>query len=285
MTGAAPAASVVLATYRQPEWLRKTLWGFGAQTTRDFEILVADDGSGPETAAVVNEAARDIAVPVRHVWHEDRGYRKCVILNRAVLEARSGYLIFSDGDCVPRRDFVATHLGLRRPGRFLSGGALRLPPDLSRNLDRDDIESGRFARTDWLVRRGWRPGRRRLRLTANRTAATWLDLLTPTGATWNGGNASIDTADVLRVNGFEASLGYGGQDREFGARLENAGVRGVQVRHRAVLLHLDHPRPYRTEESIRVNRAARAEVSGSGRIRAREGIEELAAAPGTTEDA
>lgn len=281
MSAASPAVSVVLATYRQPDWLRKVLWGYAVQSTRDFEILVADDGSGDETAEVVAEAARELPVPVRHVWHEDRGYRKCLVLNRAVLEARADYLLFSDGDCVPRNDFVDTHLRLRRPGRFLSGGALRLPMEASRALTREDVESGRFTRLDWLVRAGWRPGRRRLRLLAPGILPTLLDRLTPTGATWNGGNASVARDEVIRLNGFEAALGYGGQDREFGARLENAGVSGVQVRHRAVLLHLDHPRPYRTEDSIAANRAARDEVARSGRIRARDGIDELRSAPDT----
>jgi glycosyltransferase involved in cell wall biosynthesis len=266
---------VILATYQQPEWLRKVLWGYGTQTARDFEILVADDGSEPDTAAVVDEAARDLAVPVRYVRHDDRGYRKCVILNRAVLEARSDYLIFSDGDCVPRRDFVATHLRLRRPGRFLSGGALRLPMALSRALTRDDIESGRIADVSWLAASGWSPGHRRLRLVRPGAVAAMLDRITPTGATWNGNNASVTRETVLRLNGFEAALGSGGQDREFGQRLENAGVRGVQVRHRAVLLHLDHRRPYRTEESIATNRTARDEVARTGRIRATAGIAEL----------
>jgi len=275
VTGSSPTASVILATYRQPESLRKVLWGYGTQTVRDFEVVVADDGSGSDTAAVVEAAARELPVPVRHLWHEDRGYRKCTILNRAVLEADADYLIFSDGDCVPRDDFVETHLRLRRPGRFLSGGALLLPMESAAQLDREAIESGRFTRVSWLVGAGWRPGRRRLRLLRSRPLATLLDVVTPTSPTWNGGNASVAREDVLRVNGFEAGLEAGGQDREFGARLENSGVRGVQIRHRAVLIHLDHPRPYRTAETVAENRRARQEVDESGRIRARSGIEEL----------
>jgi glycosyltransferase involved in cell wall biosynthesis len=275
MQTARPTASVILATYRQPEWLRKVLWGYGAQTTRDFEILVADDGSGTETAGVIDDLASELPVPVRHIWHEDRGFRKCLILNRAVLQARAEYLIFSDGDCVPRDDFVATHVRLRRPGRFLSGGALPLPMEVSRALDRETIESGRFARYDWLSRAGYQAGRRRVRLLRSGLISTLLDHVTTTGATWNGNNSSVARSEVLRVNGFESELGSGGQDREFGARLENAGVRGIQIRHRAALLHLDHPRPYRSEESIAICRQTRDEVQRTGRVRALNGIDEL----------
>lgn len=275
MIAPTPAASVILSTYRQPQWLRMVLWGYSVQTVRNFEIVVADDGSGPRTAAVVEKASRELAIPVRHVWHEDIGYRKCTILNRAVVEARSDYLIFTDGDCIPRNDFVASHLRLRRPRRFLSGGALRLPLNVSRALGREDVQSGRFAHIDSLARAGWRPGYRRLRLLRSRFLAALLDFVTPTSATWNGGNSSVAREAVLRVNGFENSLGAGGQDREFGARLENAGVQGKQARHRAVLIHLHHARPYRTTESEVGNRRAREEVERSGRFTARNGIAEL----------
>lgn len=285
MSGPRPAASVVVATYEQPQWLRKVLWGYARQTVRDFEILVADDGSGAATEAVVAEAAGALPVPVRHVWHEDEGFRKCVILNRAVLEARAAYLVFSDGDCVPRADFVETHLALRRPGRFLSGGAVRLPLGASEAITRDDVEHGRHTSVDWLAAAGWSPGRHRLRLLPPGPLPALLDRMTPTRATWNGNNASIERERVFDVNGFEAELGSGGQDREFGARLENAGLRGLQVRHRAVLVHLDHGRPYRTEASIARNRETRESVRQSGRTRARDGITELGAGADATGEA
>lgn len=275
MTPSSPAASVIVATYRQPDALRRVLWGYGVQRTRDFELIVADDGSGPDTREVVETAARELPVPVRHVWHEDRGFRKCTILNRAIRDAEADYLVFTDGDCIPRDDFVETHLRLRRSGRFLSGGYLRIPMESTELLDRDAIESGRFADLSWLLRTGWRPGRRRLRLLRSPFLAGLLDRITPTSPTWNGCNASVARSEVLRVNGFEAGLESGGQDREFGARLANAGIRGIQIRHRAVLIHPEHPRPYRTPESIAENLRARREVEETGRVRAKSGIEEL----------
>ena len=267
---------VVLSTYNHPEWLRKTLWGYARQTHQDFEVLVADDGSGDETAAVIADVGSkypDLAL--RHVWHPDTGYRKCVILNRAVLAAEAEYLIFSDGDCIPRPDFVATHARLAEPGRFLSGGAVRLPADVSEHLTEDDVASGRAFDGDWLRNQGFDPGRHRLRLLDGTAWPTVLDAMSPTGATWNGNNASTWRSKVLEANGFEHEMGYGGQDREFGERLENLGLRGKLVRHRAVLVHLDHGRPYRTEESIRSNKRLRARTRTSGVVRARCGIDQL----------
>jgi len=268
--------AVVLATYNQPEWLRKTLWGYARQTYPDFEVLIADDGSGPDTAAVVREAwAKYPSLDLRHVWHADTGYRKCVILNRATLAARGEYLIFSDGDSIPRRDFVAAHARLAAPGTFLSGGAVRLPREVSEAITEEDVEQRRAFDPRWLADRGFDPGRHRLRLLDGVFWPTVLDALSPTGSTWNGNNASTWRDVVVRANGFEHEMGYGGQDREFGERLANLGVRGRLVRHRAVAVHLDHGRPYKTEASIRRNREIRRETAASGSVRARCGIDQI----------
>lgn len=268
--------SVVLSTYNQPEWLRKTLWGYARQTYADFEVVVADDGSGGETRAVIEEARQQQpSLALRHVWHEDRGYRKCVILNRAIVAAEGEYLLFSDGDCIPRHDFVATHARLAEPGKFLSGGAVRLPRDVSEAITKEDVGAGRVFDARWLRARGFDPGRHRMRLLSGTALPTLLDALSPTGATWNGNNASTWRSVVVKANGFEHELGYGGQDREFGERLANLGVTGKRVRHRAVAVHLDHGRPYRTAESIRGNREMRRSARESGRVRAHHGIEQL----------
>jgi glycosyltransferase involved in cell wall biosynthesis len=268
--------SVILSTYEQPEWLRKTLWGYARQSHQDLQIVVADDGSGPATALVLEEAAaRSPDLGLRHVWHPDLGFRKTVILNRAVLASTGEYLIFSDGDCIPRRDFVATHVRLAEPGRFLSGGAVRLPRALSEAITEADVATGRAFDSGWLRARGFDPGRHRLRLLPGRAWPAVLDAVSPTGATWNGNNASTWRRTVLRVNGFENELAYGGEDREFGQRLENLGVVPRRVRHRAVAVHLDHGRPYRDEAVMRRNNLLRAEVRRSGVVRARSGIAEL----------
>jgi glycosyltransferase involved in cell wall biosynthesis len=128
--------ALILATYNQPEWLEKVLWGYAVQSVRDFQVVIADDGSGPETAAVVERVRAETGMALVHVWHPDEGFRKCEILNRAILAADGDYLIFSDGDCIPRSDFVATHRRLAEPNRFLSGGYLMLPMEVSRRIGR-----------------------------------------------------------------------------------------------------------------------------------------------------
>lgn len=272
-------ASVVFSTYNQPAALERVLWGYALQSHRDFELLVADDGSGPETAEVIRRVREAAGLEVLHVRHADHGFRKCEILNQAIVRSRGDYLIFSDGDCIPRADFVGTHLALAERGRFLSGGCLRLSRAVSDKVGVEEVRSGRFADLAWLRAQGWRPGRHALRAMRARRVAAILDALTPTRTQFGGHNASAFRDDVLAVNGFDATMGYGGLDRALGYRLRNLGVRGKQVRFRAVCVHLHHERPYRDAAVMRQNREILARILSSGEVRARRGIAELEPLP------
>ena len=255
--------SVILSTYNQPEWLEKSIWGYAVQTFRDFELVVADDGSTQETALVIARLRKKTGLPIRHVWHEDRGFRKCTILNRATEAAEGDYLVFSDGDCIPRRDFLAQHAALAEPGYLLSGGCVRLPMGLSLRIAPNDVVFGRATDPGWLVSNGLGGNKRLRMLTCGSRLARLLDAITTTRPTWNGCNCSTWTRYVLAVNGHDERMQYGGLDREMGERLLNAGIRAKQVRHRAVCVHLDHGRSYAKPELIERNRAIRRETRRS----------------------
>jgi len=269
--------SVVVTTYNQPRQLELVLLGYLAQDHAAAEIVVADDGSGPETRAVVERMRGEAGTGVRivHVWHEDRGFRKTEILNRAILAAGADYLLFTDGDCIPRADLVGTHARLARRGHFLSGGYLKLPADVTAAIGPEDVREMRVADPAWLRAHGWRAGRHGPRLTRSPFLAAALDRLTPTRPTWNGHNASGWKDDLLAVNGYDTDMEYGGLDRALGERLENAGIRGVQVRFRAPVLHLHHERPYVDPAKVRRNREFRARIRREGIVRAPVGIDEL----------
>lgn len=255
--------SVIISTYNSPEWLEKSLWGYAAQSFADFEIVVADDGSSSRTAALVSRLCRQTGLDIQHVWQEHAGFRKCRILNQAIAATRGKYLVFSDGDCIPRRDFLAQHLEFAEAGRFLSGGMLRLPRDTSERITANDIVDGSAFQIRWLRARGM-PYTHKLRyLLASRRLAWWLDRFSTTHATFNGHNSSAWKADVLRVNGFDERMEYGGLDRELGERLVNAGVHPKRIRHAAVCLHLDHDRCYVRAESLAFNRELRRRTRGN----------------------
>jgi glycosyltransferase involved in cell wall biosynthesis len=274
-----PRISAVVTTYNQPRALELVLWGYAVQTVRDFEVVVADDGSSDDTAALIERMRAETGMRIVHVWHEDRGFRKTLILNRAILAASGDYLLFTDGDCIPRHDVIEVHRRLAAPGRFLSGGYLKLPADVTAAIAPDDVRTMRVANRGWLREHGWRPGRHALRLVGSPLLGAALDRVTPTSPTWNGHNASGWKADVVAVNGYDLDMAYGGLDRALGERLENAGVRGAQVRFRAPVLHLHHERPYVDREKWKRNREFRARIRREGIVRAPQGITEMQADP------
>jgi glycosyltransferase involved in cell wall biosynthesis len=269
--------SVILSTYNQPAWLEKSIWGFATQTHPDFELVIADDGSRDDTRHTIDRLRIETGLTIRHVWHEDVGFRKCTILNRAITEARYEYLVFTDGDCIPRRDFLSQHARFARPGYLLSGGIVRLPLQLSRLISQDDIASGRAHNTSWLRSHGMPWSRKLLKLTVNTRLGAFLDHITTTKATWNGGNASTWKEQILRVNGFDERMEYGYEDRELGERLVNLGVRSKSIRYRSSLIHLDHGRDYIRQEAMALNQKIRRETRRTHATWTAHGIAKCAA--------
>lgn len=264
--------SVIISTYNQPEWLAKTLTGYTIQEVAPSEIVIADDGSTDRTRQVIESFRGELACPIKHVWHEDLGFRKTLILNEAIRQSTGDYLIFTDGDCIPRRDYVATHRRHAHPSRFLSGGLFRLPMSTSREITSDDIHSGRIFSASWLVGQGVPLRPSLLKATAAPWIAPVLDRLTTTRATWNGCNASCFRQAAWEVGGFDERMHYGGEDREFGERLVNLGLKPRQLRYSAALLHLDHSRGYVKPELIRRNLEIRRETVRTFRVRTPYGL-------------
>lgn len=267
--------SVILSTYNAPAWLEKALFGWFCQGHGDFELIIADDGSGPETGALLERLRPQSPVPIHHVWQRDDGFRKCRILNKAVLHATAPYLLFSDGDCIPRADFLHAHLRCAEPGYFLSGSYYKLPMSTSEAISREDIESGCCFDKYWLYRHGLPRWRKTLKISAGPRLAPLLNRLTPAQCNLKGSNASVWKEDVLRVNGFDERMPWGGEDREFGVRLINAGIRPRHVRYDAIVMHLDHARGYADPERAAANKALRLANERERVTRTEYGIEQL----------
>lgn len=252
--------SVIISTYNHPKWLEKVLWGYECQTHSDFQLLIADDGSGEDTQEVISRFQENSPLQIKHCWHEDQGFQKTRILNTALQEVQSEYVLISDGDCIPRADFIETHLEHAEPGYFLSGGYCKLSIELSRALTEQDIRSQRCFNLKWMKSQGLSGSSQKLKLGLSGKWARLADQITPTKPTWNGMNASAYLKDIIAVNGFNEDMAYGGLDRELGERLANLGLQSKQIRHRAICLHLDHPRGYKDPETIKKNKARRKQV-------------------------
>ena len=239
--------SVIFSTYNSPDWMEKVLWGFFAQTERDFEIIIADDGSREDTRERIARLSADSELPIRHVWQPDDGFQKSRILNKAIAAAQGDYLIFTDGDCIPRNDFVAEHLRHADENCYLSGGYFKLPMTISKAITKDDVTSQRVFSADWLGQQGMNTGISSLKLSSKGQLGDMLNRL-PIKASWNGHNSSCYKKWAIAVNGFDENMQYGGQDAEFGRRLRHSGVKAKRIRYSTICVHLDHGRGYVTPE-------------------------------------
>jgi glycosyltransferase involved in cell wall biosynthesis len=257
-----PSISVVISTYNSIPWLEKTLWSYEHQIFRQFEIIIADDGSDNETKEFIKQYSEKSSKKIIHVWHEDDGFQKSSILNKALLACNSGYVVMSDGDCIAREDFLQIHYERREPGHFLSGGYYKLPLDISEEITEDDIATQRCFDVEWLREKGLPVSYKNQKLTSGFVTAKIMENLTPTNASWNGHNSSGWLADLKEVNGFDERMQYGGQDRELGERLFNYGLKSKQIRYSAICLHLDHARGYKNQDSIDKNKEIRKVTRG-----------------------
>lgn len=264
LRSSSPAISVIISTYNALEWLKKTLWGYAVQTTKDFEIIIADDGSKDDTRVFLEKLTQSYPVPITHVWQEDEGFQKSRILNKALLACNSDYVLMSDGDCIARNNFVVQHLKYREPGYFLSGGYFKLPLNISEAITEEDVKKQHCFDIHWLKDKGLKPSFKNNKLTAKGSKAAILNIVTPTNASWNGHNASGWKKDILAVNGFDERMQYGGQDRELGERMINMGFKSKQIRYSALCIHLDHPRGYKTEDTLKKNAAIRKNTRSKG---------------------
>lgn len=258
---------LILSTYENPRALALCLASVAGQRLRPDGVAIADDGSGAATKAVIDAfAAAHPDLPLRHVWHEDAGFRKAAILNKAIASSAAEFLVFIDGDVMIHPDFVARHLELAAPDRWASGSLIRLDAAATAAVTEADVTSGRVFDRGWLRenRAFDRIGTWLKAMPFPKPVMALLDRLTPTQRAWCGANASAYRAAILKVNGFDETMRWGGGDKEMGVRLTNAGVRGRHLRFTAPLVHLDHPRGYADPAHKAANKARIRRVREGG---------------------
>lgn len=266
------SVGVIISTYNNPEWLKKVLYGYANQRYRNFEIIVADDGSTDETKRLLEKEKESLGLRIKHVWQPDHGFRKNSILNAAILASDAEYLIFTDQDCIPREDYVETHLRLAKRNHFLSGGYFKIPFDISKGLTRKDIEGQRIFQLKWLYSKGIKWHFKCTKLIHSEAFSRFMNATTTAKATWNGCNSSGWKSDLMRINGFNETMEYGGEDRELGERLQNLNITGIQIRYSAICIHLDHDRPYKNADVVKRNKDYRRKIRKLGKTITSNGI-------------
>jgi glycosyltransferase involved in cell wall biosynthesis len=238
MSPAAPSMSVVIAVYKRPDLLLRIFTSLVRQTFGNFVVVLADDGSGPDVAALLDEWQSKLPHGIQHAWHEDDGFRKVVIVNQAVLRARGAYLVFIDGDCILHRRFLERHWLRRQKRQALSGRRIMMDETLTQRVTLQDIRSGAFERIGYW----WNhcsPNDRR--------NGFYLPWLFPLRNLWRrrypilGSNFSLHREDFMRVGGYDQRIiGRGLEDDNLCARLTNSGVAIRTVAQEAVQFHCYH---------------------------------------------
>lgn len=245
-----PAVSLIIACYNQADFLRKIFISLQRQSFIDFEIVIADDGSGTALAEVVADYRNQFKHPVQHAWHPDNGFQKTVIANEAVRLSRADYLIFIDGDCLLHHRFIERHFARGKRGIVLSGRRIPLTSELTEKLTDTDVQNGKFERIFfWWNHTEDKNRKRGLYLPfvyklINRTQKNyWV---------W-GSNFSMFKDDFISLNGYEENIiGRGYEDINLSERIKLKGLKIKKITYEALQYHLFHssgPLPH-SQESI-----------------------------------
>lgn len=248
-----PKTSVIISFYARTDYLELLFAGFERQTFKDFEVIIADDGSGEEAVREIEKLSRRASFPVIHLWHEDKGFRKNRILNRAISSSASPYLIFVDGDCVPHRRFVEEHFMNRKEKTCLAGRRVNLSEKITKMLSYESVKKGFLERSTPLlifdgifgksfdVEKGFYFEAQAVRNFFNRKKRGIV-----------GCNFSLYKKDFIAINGFDERYEKPsiGEDSDVQYRLELQGVSIKSVNHMAVQYHLFHKLQARPVENL-----------------------------------
>jgi glycosyltransferase involved in cell wall biosynthesis len=235
----ATRTSLVITTYNWPEALALCLRSVAGQRVLPYDVVVADDGSRPDTGQLVREFARDFPVPLHHAWQEDAGFRAARVRNLGIAATLGDYVVFVDGDMVLHPDFVADHQALIRPGSYLLGG----------RLNASQVEAARLlagGAAQFSVRMPFAPRGSGGEL--KRKHALRLPLLAAYKASRRKGgvtmscNLGVWRSDLVRINGFDHDYeGWGREDDDLALRLRHSGVERRLLRYAGLAIHLWHP--------------------------------------------
>lgn len=225
--------AILISTYNWPEALELVLLSILQQTRMPYEVLIADDGSKDDTRRLIEEYSKKFPVPLKHAWHEDKGFRKCLILNKALQQTEADYIIELDGDIIAHPKLVADHLRSAKRGFFVQGSRTMLTEARSK-----EILQSKHIRFNFLSKGVYS------RFNAIRIPLMSIFFRPDPASPHNvkGCNLAFWRDDYIKVNGYYNGFeGWGWEDFEFGARLINAGVLKKRLKMAAIGYHIFHP--------------------------------------------
>ncbi|MGS2726645.1 glycosyltransferase family 2 protein [Psychroserpens sp. BH13MA-6] len=225
-------ASLVISTYNWKEALELVLKSVLIQKEKPSEVIIADDGSTDETKVLIDNFRERFDIPLHHVWQEDKGFRKSMIINKAVAKAKGPYIIQVDGDCIMHPSFIKDHMRYAKKGVYLSGSRVSLKESYLKTLfKKQKLRFHMFSKG--LKKRG---------------RALYLPLLSKFykedegfNLKNRGCNMSFHRDDFIAVNGYNEDFeGWGREDSELGRRFHNYGLRNRRLKNIAIIYHIYH---------------------------------------------
>ena len=228
--------SLLVSTRNWPDALDLCLQTVASQSLLPGEVVICDDGSGPETAALIARMRRNFPVPIVHVWHADEGFRLAAIRNKGIAKAEGRYLIQIDESMLVHTHFVRDHVAIRRLGCFSAGSCMNISVDRSKLLLLGKISNHilHIRSRNWLnaIRLPW----------ASRVLADYFQNSGENKSRATGGNMAFWKADLTWINGYDESAeNIGDEEKELAGRLLNAGIRGRSVKLSALCYRLNIP--------------------------------------------
>jgi glycosyltransferase involved in cell wall biosynthesis len=226
------STTLLISTYNWPEALSMVLKSVLRQTVMPDEVIIADDGSDERTRNVIDGLRKEFPVDLKHIWHEDKGFRKSKILNRAVASATSEYIIQVDGDCFLHSRFVEDHIDNADRDRYLFGTRVRIRESaVPEVLSAQDLQIHFF-------KRGIKKRPRNIRIPVVSALFTPQATISPK---FRGCNTSFWREDFIAVNGYNEDLeGWGREDSELMIRMHNLGLLAKRLKFNGIVYHLDH---------------------------------------------
>lgn len=235
--------TLIISTYNWPEALELVLISVYNQSVLPNEIIIADDGSTEETKNLIDSFKKLFSDKLIHVWHEDKGFRKCEIINKALKLAHNEYIIQIDGDIIIHKKFIENHIYFAKPHRFITGSRTFL----------NNIETQKAFKEKKIT---FSIFNKNLKNKFNGFYAPFLaKLFTLKKYNLNkirSCNISFWKSDIFKVNGYnEDMVGWGLEDTELAIRFLNSGVSNTQIKFSAIEYHLEHKKA--TREMFNVN--------------------------------
>lgn len=271
-----PTVSLVITTYNWKEALAVCLASVLRQRQLPDEVIIADDGSRPDIGEFVRGLAGGFPVPLLHAWQEDRGFRAARVRNLGLAASRGEYVVFLDGDMVLHPEFIADHLALIRPGRYLQGGRLNASVEVSARLLAGELPE--FSPRMPFARSGH--GELKPKHATRRLWLAWLKSIGRHRGASMSCNLGAWRSDLERINGFDnAYEGWGREDDDLALRLSHAGVRRSTLRYAGLAVHLWHRTRWPEglpPDQVLPNDALLEAARQGGRIRAVHGLAEIA---------